>query len=311
MPNPDGDGRHRPRGAGHHADARAHLCDLWEWGGGYEYNGILDDEELQTEELVRYREAGGTALVDVTTIGAGRNPAGMRRLAEATGLHLIMGAGWYRERVYPREVYELNANRLADRIVGEFADGADGMGVRPGIIGELGTERFPHNRRPRNGCFGPARGRNARSARRSRPTRRTSAIWRWSRSRCSGKKGCARIESSSATSGSGATSRLRAGHRQGRRLRPRLTMWVASPGPGRSRSASARGTWWLSREAGHLDQLLISMDICGKPALHWNGGQWIRLSAADVCAAAPGRGPDRGGGADDSWWITRGGCLTF
>ena len=24
--------------------------------------------------------------------------------------------------------------------------------------------------------------------------------------------------------------------------------------------------------AGHLDQLLISMDICGKPALHWNGG---------------------------------------
>ena len=118
------------------------LCDLWEWGGGYEYNGILDDEELQAEELARYREAGGTALVDVTTIGAGRNPTGMRRLAEATGLHLIMGAGWYRERVYPREVYELSTNRLADRLIGEFADGADGTGVRPGIIGELGTERF-------------------------------------------------------------------------------------------------------------------------------------------------------------------------
>ena len=62
------------------------LCDLWAAGGQTTYTGILDDEELQAEELARYREAGGNAVVDVTTGGAGRNPAGMRRLAEATGL---------------------------------------------------------------------------------------------------------------------------------------------------------------------------------------------------------------------------------
>ena len=67
------------------------FCDLWEWGGRRDYNGIIDDEELLAEELAVYRDAGGSAVVDVTPDGIGRNPAGLRRLAEATGLHIIMG----------------------------------------------------------------------------------------------------------------------------------------------------------------------------------------------------------------------------
>src|SRR5439155_26640097 len=76
------------------------------------------------------------------TIGIGRNPAGLQRLSEATGLHIVMGAGWYRERVYPKLITELSTNQLADRVIQEFREGVDGTGVCPGIIGEIGTERF-------------------------------------------------------------------------------------------------------------------------------------------------------------------------
>ena len=118
------------------------LVDLWEWGGRMGYDAVVDDERLLADELGLYRDAGGTAVVDVTNIGDGRNPAGLRRLAEATGLHLIMGSGWYRERIYPKYIYERSVNQLADMVIQEFRAGVDGTGVRPGIIGEIGTERF-------------------------------------------------------------------------------------------------------------------------------------------------------------------------
>jgi phosphotriesterase-related protein len=65
----------------------------------------------------------------------------LRRIAEATGVHIIMGAGWYREDVYPPFVRELGTNGLAGRIVEELTLGVDGTAVRAGIIGEIGTER--------------------------------------------------------------------------------------------------------------------------------------------------------------------------
>jgi phosphotriesterase-related protein len=52
-----------------------------------------------------------------------------------------MGAGWYRECFYPAIVFEQDTNTLADLIVSEVTQGADGTDVRAGIIGEIGTER--------------------------------------------------------------------------------------------------------------------------------------------------------------------------
>ena len=42
------------------------FCDLWEWGGRRDYDSIIDDETLLSEELTCYRAAGGSAIVDVT-----------------------------------------------------------------------------------------------------------------------------------------------------------------------------------------------------------------------------------------------------
>jgi predicted metal-dependent phosphotriesterase family hydrolase len=116
------------------------LCDLWRFANSYD--NILDDESLAIRELAEYRQAGGACLVDATSCGLGRNPSALRRISEASGIHIVMGSGWYRERVYPALVYERDTNALADLIVEEVTTGAEGTGVRAGIIGEIGTERY-------------------------------------------------------------------------------------------------------------------------------------------------------------------------
>lgn len=115
------------------------LCDLWAFTRNYD--GILDDEQLAATELARYRDAGGTSVVDATSDGLGRNPLALRRISRASGVRIVMGSGWYRESAYPQIVQERDTNSLADLIVADLLQGADGTDVRAGIIGEIGTER--------------------------------------------------------------------------------------------------------------------------------------------------------------------------
>ncbi|MFF8811308.1 phosphotriesterase family protein [Streptomyces pactum] len=97
-------------------------------------NWLLDDEELATTEARAFREAGGATLVDVTTTGLGRSPAALRRIAAATGLHIVMGAG----RHHPARAGSpagVDAGRLTEEIVRDITEGVDG--IRAGIIGAL------------------------------------------------------------------------------------------------------------------------------------------------------------------------------
>ena len=104
------------------------------------YDDVLDEESVMTWELDHYIKAGGKSIVDCTSIGLKRNPLAMRRIAKATKANIIMGSGWYRERVYPSYIQERNPNQLADFIVHEIEVGADGTDVKAGMIGEIGTE---------------------------------------------------------------------------------------------------------------------------------------------------------------------------
>jgi len=116
---------------------------LWHIEGRWDYWQLTRDEPVILAELARYRDAGGSGLVDVTLPGVGRDPVWLRGLAEASGLHIVMGCGWYRTAYYPPEArIELRSvDDLADELVREFTDGVGETGVRPGIIGEIGTDK--------------------------------------------------------------------------------------------------------------------------------------------------------------------------
>jgi len=117
------------------------IVDAWPMWPVPNYSLIVDDVDLVIEEVRAYRVAGGTSIVDVTNIGLGRDPLALERISEETGIQIVMGCGWYRERVYPTYIQEKNANELAAMLVSEIKEGVDGTGIRPGIIGEIGTER--------------------------------------------------------------------------------------------------------------------------------------------------------------------------
>src|ERR1044072_2929476 len=116
---------------------------LWHIEGRWDYWQLTRDEAVMLEELGRYRTAGGSGLVDLTLPGVGRAPGWLRTIAEASGLHVVSGTGWYRTAYYPAEarIERLTAGDLADVLVAEIADGVGDTGVRPGIIGEIGTDK--------------------------------------------------------------------------------------------------------------------------------------------------------------------------
>lgn len=245
------------------------LVDAWEWGGRLGYDSTVDDEELLVEELAFYRDAGGSALVDVTPIGLRRDPSGMRRLAEATGLHIIMGCGWYRERVYPAYIHELSTNALADLLVKELEEGVEG-GIRPGIIGEIGTERFHVTPAEEKVFRASARAQRATGATVTTHTTHFGDL--------------AHEQMDILMEEGVPPERIVIGHLGERRgVKGELAIaergvYVEIDHVGRAASAGTQPEWRRARnvaelvQAGYLERVLISMDICANSLLHWNGG---------------------------------------
>jgi phosphotriesterase-related protein len=116
---------------------------LWQIPNRWDYWELRADEETIAEELRDFRRRGGSALVDLTLPGVGRDPERLRRLASSTSVFIVMGCGWYREAYYPAEalIDRRSVDDLADELIAEFSVGVAGTGVRPGIIGEIGTDK--------------------------------------------------------------------------------------------------------------------------------------------------------------------------
>lgn len=118
-------------------------CHLWGIPERFDYWDLTGDVDLIAAELGRFRAAGGSCVVDLTLPGIGRDPGWLRGISERTGLLVVMGTGWYREPYYPPEalIDRRSVDELADVMIREFHDGAEGTGVRPGIIGEIGCHK--------------------------------------------------------------------------------------------------------------------------------------------------------------------------
>ena len=116
---------------------------LWQIEHRWDYWQLTVDDATVLPELAAYRAAGGASLVDLTLPGVGRDPERLRRYAEATGLNIVMGAGWYRTAYYPAEarIDRRTVDDLAEELVREFDEGVAGTGIRPGIVGEIGTDK--------------------------------------------------------------------------------------------------------------------------------------------------------------------------
>jgi phosphotriesterase-related protein len=87
--------------------------------------------------LERVRELGARAMFECTPRYLGRDVRLLRRLSEATGLHLVTNTGLYGARTnkfLPAYAHTESARQLADRWIAEARDGIDGTDIRPGFI---------------------------------------------------------------------------------------------------------------------------------------------------------------------------------
>ena len=105
-------------------------------------NLMLDDEELATKEVSLFKRAGGKSVVDVTNWGIGRDPHALTRISRATGLHIVMGTGYYTMDSGCAETLKgKTEDEIFDDIVHDIMVGTDG--ICPGIIGEIGADSWP------------------------------------------------------------------------------------------------------------------------------------------------------------------------
>jgi len=98
----------------------------------------LLDEELAIAELRRYRKEGGGTVVDMGNIGLGRDPEGLARISRATGLNIVMGAGYYVESSHPPELASETEDDITDEIIRDITVGVGDTGIKAGVLGEIG-----------------------------------------------------------------------------------------------------------------------------------------------------------------------------
>ena len=114
----------------------------------------LNDMEVAQIELQRYKDAGGTTLLDLTSGGLRENDQNLlfdedlnhlkhadavRDMAQKTGLNIVLGCGWYRETYYEQRLWRMSTDQIAEEIIRDLDEGIDGTDVRAGVIGEIGA----------------------------------------------------------------------------------------------------------------------------------------------------------------------------
>jgi len=100
-----------------------------------------DATEVVAAELKDLREKGISTIVEVTNTGMGRDLERMKRIAEISGMQVIISTGYYKDPFLPDTVTEETVEALAKRMVGELNEGIDGSGIRAQLIAEIGTSK--------------------------------------------------------------------------------------------------------------------------------------------------------------------------
>lgn len=101
----------------------------------------IDEQDIAILELLKFKEMGGRTIVDPTSRYNGRDPKALLVVAKETGLNIIMGCGYYMEYSYPSKLKAMSVENIAEELMLEIAEGVNGTGIKPGIIGEAGVSK--------------------------------------------------------------------------------------------------------------------------------------------------------------------------
>lgn len=96
------------------------------------------DRDMAVREMERLKRDGGCSLVEVTPRGAQPDPEGVREIAERADINVVMGCGRYMSDCLTAEECDKEVDDIARYFVDCVTTGIDGTDVRAGIIAETG-----------------------------------------------------------------------------------------------------------------------------------------------------------------------------
>jgi phosphotriesterase-related protein len=97
------------------------------------------DLDVAEAELLRFKEVGGSTIVEVSSGGLVPNYAGLAQLAARTGLNIVAGTGYYIGASHPPELAAKSVGQVEEEMLRDVVEGIPGSGVRAGVLGEIGT----------------------------------------------------------------------------------------------------------------------------------------------------------------------------
>lgn len=119
------------------------LCNCFRMNYGrvkYPRTRLFTDWEIATREVQFMLDAGGQSVVELTCGGLAPDPIGLRTISENTGAHVVMGCGHYVHAYQAAANRERTVESFAREITSQVFEGAWGTEVRAGIIGEIGCQ---------------------------------------------------------------------------------------------------------------------------------------------------------------------------
>lgn len=283
------------------SDDKIDLCNCFRarYGQGhFRDNYRIDDFVMVKREVEEMYRAGGRGLVDLTVGGLGPRPLLLRRMAEETGVQIVMGCGHYVEEYQLAETATMTVDELAGQMIDQILVGAWGTDIRAGIIGEIGCQS-PWTDREKRVMEGAIEAMKATGAALNvhpgREAHQPKEVADFVRAR------------------GGAMERLIISHIDrtifdedtlfaladtGCMIEYDLFGWEESwywPNPDIDLPNDAMRVRWLRKlvERGHLDQILISHDVCTKGRLEQFGGHGFQHIFANVVPLLLRRGFDR------------------
>ena len=99
--------------------------------GGYtvlkEPDFRLDSASKAVEELTRWRDAGGGAIIDTMPFGCGRNVRKLTQVSQATGVPIIVPTGFQKSSYYLPDHWQhrYDEETIAELLIAECQEGAD------------------------------------------------------------------------------------------------------------------------------------------------------------------------------------------
>lgn len=103
-------------------------------------NLALHDVAVAMEEVEAMRAAGGRTIVELSCGGLDPDPNGLVRIAQGTGVTLVMGCGHYVNDYQDPRNKDRTVESFAAEMIDQIFEGAWGTDVRAGMIGEIGCQ---------------------------------------------------------------------------------------------------------------------------------------------------------------------------